>query len=73
LENLVNIRTIKLQNNGITSECSEEICQLIRNPKIQNLNLSCNKLGKEAGQSIARALTETSHLIWFEYVYKINI
>lgn len=66
VENLVSVRTIKLQRNGMADECLEEICQLIRNPNIQNLNLSCNKLGREAGQGMAKALSETSHLLWFE-------
>ena len=67
LECLISLRKLLLKKNGITDECSLEIAELIKNKKVQYLNLSCNKLGKASGQAIGQALTSTSHLIWFEY------
>jgi len=67
LENLVSIRKVVLKQNGIIDECSAEISELFKNPKIQFLDLSANKMGKTSAQAISAALTETSHLIWLEY------
>ena len=72
LENLVTIRKLLLNNNGIDDECSVELAEVVKNKKIQYLNLSCNKLGKMAGQAIGQALTSTSHFIWLEYVFMLT-
>ena len=66
IQNLVSVRKLLLQNNGIPDECSLEIGEFVKSQKIQYLNLSYNKLGKIAAQFIGQSLSSTSHLIWFE-------
>ena len=64
--NLVSLRKVVMSHNGITDECAEEVCELIKNNKIRYLDLSVNKLGKQSAQAMTQVLTETSHLVWFE-------
>ena len=66
VENLVSIRKVMLRENGIGEDCAGEVAEFVKNSKIRFLDLSSNKLGKQAGTAISQALADTSHLVWLE-------
>jgi Ran GTPase-activating protein (RanGAP) involved in mRNA processing and transport len=63
LQYFTNLRILILKNNGLNNECVIELCKVLKELSLVNLDLSGNKISKSVVPSIVELTDSNKYLI----------